>query len=83
MKIPRSIVRPAFFAGVLCCGFLVGCVNERQYRTQSQPAEYNPKAKDSQAIIEVACNSDSGGREAADGRRFGRADGDRRRGLRD
>jgi hypothetical protein len=57
MKIARLIRKATYFGGALCCGFLVGCVSERQYRTQSQPAEYNPKAaKDSQAIIEVAPN---------------------------
>jgi len=57
MKIARSVRKPAFFTGVLCCGLFVGCVSEQQYRTQSQPAEYNPQAtKTSQAIIEVAPN---------------------------
>jgi hypothetical protein len=57
MKIARLIRKSTYFGGALCCGFLVGCVSERQYRTQSQPEEYNPKeTKDSQAIIEVAPN---------------------------
>ena len=55
MNFTPLIRKSAFFAGVLCCGLFVGCVSEKEYRTQSQPAEYNPKAaKDSHAIIEVA-----------------------------
>jgi hypothetical protein len=55
MKFAPLIRKSTFFAVVVSCGLFFGCVSEQQYRTQSQPAEYNPKATNgSQAIIEVA-----------------------------
>ena len=56
MRIAQYIRKSAFFAGVLYCGLLVGCVSERQYRTQSHQPSITPATKDSKAIIEVAPN---------------------------
>jgi hypothetical protein len=57
MKTVRSVLKPAIFAAALSCVLLPGCVSERQYRTETRPAEYNANSTNvSRAMIEVASN---------------------------
>ncbi|MGA2556077.1 MAG: hypothetical protein ABSG04_07370, partial [Verrucomicrobiota bacterium] len=57
MKVACAIWKRAFVAGAAACGLFAGCVSEQQYRTLSEPAEYQPNStNNSQSIIEVAPN---------------------------
>jgi hypothetical protein len=56
MKTHHGIIKGIVLVGlVLVCVLVASCVSERQYRTDAQVQQFNPKtSKDSHAIIEVA-----------------------------